>query len=102
MVAETRQAGDKRTKRLLHYLVLNLAMNPKIRQEAAVGNFAAELLRGLEYDDENRIAFIRHPIHFLIYGENTVAQTDEHERSGTLYCRRGYWGLCAKQSDSRT
>jgi hypothetical protein len=75
MVAETRQdAADKRTKQLLHYL--DLAMDPKIGQEAAVDNFAAELLRGLEYDDENRIVFIRHAIPFLICGENSVAQTD--------------------------
>ena len=75
MVAETRQdAADKRTKQLLHYL--DLAMDPKIGQEAAADNFAAELLRGLEYDDENRIVFIRHAIPFLICGENSVAQTD--------------------------
>ena len=75
MIAETRQdAADKRTKQLLHYL--DLAMDPKIGQEAAVDNFAAELLRGLEYDDENRIVFIRHAIPFLICGENSVAQTD--------------------------
>jgi hypothetical protein len=75
MVAETRQeVRDKRTKQLLH--CLDLAMNPKVGQEAAVGNFAAELLRGLEYDDENMIAFIQYAIPFLICGENVVAQTD--------------------------
>lgn len=42
-------ATDKKTKQLLHYL--DLAMNPKIGQGAAVNNFAAEFLRGLEYDD---------------------------------------------------
>jgi hypothetical protein len=51
-------------------------MDPKISQEAAVVNFAAELLRGLEYDDENRIVFIRHAIPFLICGDTSVAQTD--------------------------
>ncbi|KAM6494302.1 hypothetical protein JOM56_010663 [Amanita muscaria] len=30
----------------------------------------------LEYDDENRIVFIRHAIPFLICGDNSVAQTD--------------------------
>lgn len=51
MVAETRQdAADKRTKQLLHYL--DLVMDPKIGQEAAVDNFAAELLKRLECDDE--------------------------------------------------
>ncbi|KAH8989151.1 hypothetical protein EDB86DRAFT_1927186 [Lactarius hatsudake] len=70
VVADT----DKGTKKLLHYL--ELAVEPKIGQEAAVVNFAAELLRGLGYDDGNRIVFIRHAIPFLICGENSVAQTD--------------------------
>ena len=75
MVTETRQdAQDKKTRQLLHYL--DLAMSPKIGQEAAVDNFAAELLRGLDYDDANRIIFIRHAIPFLICGENSSAQTD--------------------------
>jgi hypothetical protein len=75
MTAETRHdAVDKTTRQLLHYL--DLAMDPKIGQEAAVDNFAAELLRGLNYDDENRIVFIRHAIPFLICGGNSVAQTD--------------------------
>ncbi len=72
---ETRQgAADKRTRQLLHYL--DLTMNPEIDQEAAVDNFAAELLRGLDYDDENRIVFIRYASPFLICGGNSVAQTD--------------------------
>jgi hypothetical protein len=41
-------------------------MDPKISQEAAV----------VEYDDENRLVFIRHAIPFLICGENSVARTD--------------------------
>ncbi|KAH9047482.1 hypothetical protein EDB83DRAFT_2523137 [Lactarius deliciosus] len=50
MVTETRHgAADKRTRHL------DLATDPKTGQEAAVVNFAAELLRGLEYDDDNRI-----------------------------------------------
>ena len=75
MTTETRQdAADKKTKQLLHYL--DLVMDPKVGQEAAVDNFAAELLRGLDYDDDNRIVFIRHAIPFLICGVNSVAQTD--------------------------
>ena len=75
MTNETRQtAADKKTKQLLHYL--DLAMEPNIGQEAAVDNFAAELLRSLEYDDNDRIVFIRHAIPLLICGENSVAQTD--------------------------
>lgn len=75
MTSETRQdATDKKTKQLLHYL--DLAMHPKVGQEAAIVNFAAELLKYLEYDDENRIVFIRHAIPFLTCAENLVAQTD--------------------------
>ncbi|KAH9047116.1 hypothetical protein EDB84DRAFT_1462794 [Lactarius hengduanensis] len=75
MVAEIRQdATDKRTKQLLHYL--DLAMVPKIGQEAAVVNFSAQLLRDLEYDEDNRIVFIRRAIPFLTCGENSVAQID--------------------------
>ena len=67
-------ATDKKTKQLIHYL--DLAMDPKISLQAAVDNFAAELLRGLEYDDNDRIVFIRYAIPFLICGETSVAQTD--------------------------
>jgi len=75
MTNESRQtATDKKTKQLLHYL--DLAMDPKMGQEAAVDNFAAELLRGLNYDDNDRIVFIRHALPFLICGENSIAQTD--------------------------
>ncbi|KAJ7584320.1 hypothetical protein C8J56DRAFT_950688 [Mycena floridula] len=77
MSTETRQNAnnaDKKTKQLLHYL--DLAMNPKQGQEAAVDNFAAELLKSLGYDEENRIVFIRHAIPFLICGEYSSAQTD--------------------------
>ncbi|KAH9047120.1 hypothetical protein EDB84DRAFT_1673734 [Lactarius hengduanensis] len=75
MVTETRQgAADKRTRQLLHYL--DLATDPKTGQEAAVVNFAAELLKGLEYDDDNRIVFIRRAIPFLTCGEDSIAQID--------------------------
>jgi hypothetical protein len=111
MVAETRQdaaAADKRKKQLLHYL--NLAMDQKISQEAAVIKNSFELLRGLEYDDENSIVFIGHAIPFLIYGEYSIApievcimddnekfvavargqEIDGDERSGTSGHRRGH------------
>ena len=77
MTTETRQdalAADKNMKQLLHYL--DLAMNPKVGQEAAVNNFATELLRGLDYDDGDRIVFIQSAIPLLICGVNSVAQTD--------------------------
>ena len=44
-------------------------MNPKIGLEAAVVNFTAKLLRGLVYDDENRIVFVQRSIPFLICGD---------------------------------
>ena len=44
-------------------------MSPNIGPEAAVVNFAAKLLRGLVYDDENRIVFVQHSIPFLICGD---------------------------------
>ena len=75
MATKTRQdTEDKKTKQLLHYL--DLAMAPKVGQEAAVDNFSTKLLRGLDYDNANRIVFIRHAIPFLICGENSVSQTD--------------------------
>jgi hypothetical protein len=77
MTTETRQdAADnlKKTRQLLHYL--DLAMDLKVGQEAAVDNFAAELLRGLDYDDENRIVFTRYAIPLLICGRNSVTKTD--------------------------
>jgi len=45
-------------------------------QEAAVENFAAELLRGLGYDDNDRIVFIRYAMPFLMCGDTLMAQTD--------------------------
>ena len=77
MTTETRRdaaAADKNTKRLLHHL--DLAMDPKVGQDAAVDNFAVELLRGLDYDDGDRIIFFRRAIPFIICGQNSVAQTD--------------------------
>ncbi|KAF8147671.1 hypothetical protein B0H34DRAFT_738734 [Crassisporium funariophilum] len=75
MINESREtATDTKTKQQLHYL--DLAMDPKMGLEAAVDNFAAELLRGLEYDDNDRIVLIRYAIPFLICGETSIAQTD--------------------------
>ncbi|KAF8800118.1 hypothetical protein BYT27DRAFT_7149116 [Phlegmacium glaucopus] len=75
MTNESRQsATDKKTKQLLHYL--DLAMNPGMGQESAVDNFAAELLRGLEYDNKDRIIFIQLALPFVICGENSIAQTN--------------------------
>ena len=75
MAHESREmATDKNTKQLLHYL--DLAIYPKAGLESAVDNFAAQLLRGLEYDDNDRTVFIQQAIPFLICGETSVAQTD--------------------------
>ncbi|KAH9005576.1 hypothetical protein EDB86DRAFT_2879227, partial [Lactarius hatsudake] len=51
-------------------------MGPKIGREAAVVKFSAQLLRGLEDDEDNRIVFIRRAIPFLTCGENSIAQID--------------------------
>lgn len=75
MAAETREdAADKKTSQLLHYL--DQAMDPKSGQEASSANFAAELLKALDYDDENRLVFIRRTIPFFNHGMNSVAQPD--------------------------
>ena len=75
MAAETREdAVDKKTSRLLHYL--DQAMDSKSGQEATSANFAAELLKTLDYDDENRLVFIRRTIPFFNHGINSVAQPD--------------------------
>jgi len=59
MTTEDREhATDRETRKLLHYL--NLALDPKVGQEAAVDNFAAKLLEKLGYDDGDRIIFTRH------------------------------------------
>jgi hypothetical protein len=67
-------ATDEKAKQLLQYLYM--AIYPRAGEEAAVENFAAELLRALEYDDNDRIVFIRHGIPFLNCREILVAQTD--------------------------
>jgi hypothetical protein len=77
MTAEThRDAGNQGTKQLFYYLDMAMPVDPQIGQEMAVVNFAAQLLRDLEYDYGDRVVFIRRGIPFLICGENSVAQTD--------------------------
>ncbi|KAF8240065.1 hypothetical protein L208DRAFT_1352965 [Tricholoma matsutake] len=75
MTIEDREhAMDRETRKLLHYL--DLALDPKVGQEAAVDNFAAKLLEKLGYDDGDRIIFIRRALPFLICGVSSFAQTD--------------------------
>ena len=75
MTTEDReQATDRETRKLLHYL--DLALDPKMGQEAAVDNFAAKLLEKLGYDDGDRIIFIRRALPLLICGVPSLAQTD--------------------------
>jgi hypothetical protein len=75
MTTEDRQhAADNETRKLLHYL--DLALDPKVGQEAAVDNFAARLLEKLGYDDGDRIIFIRRALPLVICGVSSLAQTD--------------------------
>jgi hypothetical protein len=75
MTTEDRQhAPDSETRKLLHYL--DLALDPKVGQEAAVDNFAAKLLEKLGYDDGDRIIFIRRALPLVICGVSSLAQTD--------------------------
>lgn len=75
MATEDRaNAPDNETRKLLHYL--DLALDPKVGQEAAVENFAAKLMEKLRYDDGSRIIFIGRASPLLICGLTTVAQTD--------------------------
>jgi len=52
--------GRRETRKLLHYL--DLALDPKVGQEAAV----AKLLEKLGYDDGDRTIFIRHVLLLVI------------------------------------
>ena len=57
LTTEDRQhAADSETRKLLHYL--DLALDSKVGQEAAVNNFAAKLLEKLGHDDGDTIVFI--------------------------------------------
>ena len=67
-------AEDPETRKLLHYL--DLALDPKVGQESAVGNFASKLLEKLGYDAEDRIIFMRHALPFEICGTTSLTQTD--------------------------
>ncbi|KAM6493592.1 hypothetical protein JOM56_011726 [Amanita muscaria] len=75
MTTEDRQlAADSETRKLLHYL--DLALDPKVGQEAAVDNFASKLLEKLGYDDGDRIIFVRRALPLVICGVYSSAQTD--------------------------
>ena len=75
MTTEDRQlAVDSETRKMLHYL--DLALDPKAGQEAAVFNFTSKLLEKLGYDDGDRIIFVRHALPLVICGVSSSAQTD--------------------------
>lgn len=75
MTTEDRQhAADSETRKLLHYF--DLALDPKVGQEAAIDNFAAKLLEKLGYDDADRIIFIRRALPLVICGVSSLAQTN--------------------------
>jgi len=74
--ADRQHATDSETRKLLHFL--DLALDPKGGQEAAVENFVAKLLEMLGYDggDEgDGIIFARHVFPFGICGVSSSAQT---------------------------
>ncbi|KIJ16035.1 hypothetical protein PAXINDRAFT_11074 [Paxillus involutus ATCC 200175] len=71
---DRRLAADSETRKFLHYL--DLALDPKVGQEAAVVNFASKLLEKLGYDDGGRIIFFRRALPLLICGVSSLAQTD--------------------------
>lgn len=74
--ADRQHATDGKTRKLLHFL--DLALDPKGGQEAAVDNFVTKLLEMLGYDggDEgNGIIFARHVFPFVICGISCSAQT---------------------------
>jgi len=65
---------DEATRKLLHFL--DLALNPRAGDEAAVENFVAKLLEKLEYDSVSRIIFFRRSIPLYICGVNSVTHPD--------------------------
>lgn len=75
MSTEDRQfAPDNETRKLLHYL--DLALDPKGGQEAAITTLVTKLLEELGYDDGDRIIFPRRTLPFLICGIYSSALTD--------------------------
>ena len=70
-------AEDRETRKLLHYF--DLMLDPQVGQEAAVDNFAAQLLEKLGYDDDDdsdRIIFIRRALPIVIGGVPYITQAD--------------------------
>ena len=73
---DRQHATDSKTRKLLHFL--DLALDPRGGQEAAVDNFVAKLLEMLGYDggDEgNGIIFARHVFPLVICGISYSVQT---------------------------
>jgi hypothetical protein len=73
---ETAMGTDKKPRPTQLLYDLNLAVNPIVGHMMAVVNFAAELLQGLDCDNNSRIGFIRLILPFLICGENSISKTD--------------------------
>ncbi|KAH8978016.1 hypothetical protein EDB92DRAFT_1937702 [Lactarius akahatsu] len=71
-----KSGNDWTANELCAYNITVTSETKQLHQEAAVVKFSAQLLRGLEYDDDDSIVFIRRAIPFLTCGENSVAQID--------------------------
>ena len=71
--ADRKHATDSETRKLLHFL--DLALDPRGGQEAAVDNFVAKLLEMLGYGGDDGIIFARHVFPLVICGESSLAQT---------------------------
>ena len=71
--ADQKHATGSKTKKLLHFL--NLALDLRGGQEAAVDNFVAKLLEMLGYGRDDGIIFARHVFPLVICGESSLAQT---------------------------
>ena len=71
--ADRKHATDSETKKLLHFL--DLALDPRGGQEAAVDNFVAKLLEMLGYGGDDGIIFARHVFPLVICGESSSVQT---------------------------
>jgi hypothetical protein len=67
-------ANDLPTYKFLRYL--DLAMRPDEGQESAVDDFAAEILRMMQYESIGHIICLRKDIKLLMCGQETHAKTD--------------------------
>ncbi|KXN65745.1 hypothetical protein CONCODRAFT_44302 [Conidiobolus coronatus NRRL 28638] len=65
---------DKTAYQFMRYL--DLATHPREGEESAVDDFAAEILRLLDYDDNGRVIRTRKSIDMLMCGQETYAKTD--------------------------